>query len=253
MAEGPVAFVCAMPMEAKPLARQLGLRHATVAGGPGWTGTLDGRPVVALVTGMGTRLAAAGIERLLAALTPAYVLVVGITGAVDDETPIGTVIRPTRVVDHATGREHRHHALGPGEAHGALWTTDAITQASDLPALRAQGVVALDMETAAIAQACEAAGVPWTVIRAISDRATDGSVDDEVFHLARTDGTPDPAAVARFLARHPRRIPGLLRMGRDASLAAKRAAEAAIRTVALVPGGSPPPPAGGPPPPGPPT
>jgi adenosylhomocysteine nucleosidase len=253
MAEAPIAFVCAMPMEARPLTKRLGLQRTTVGDGPGWSGTLDGHPVVAVVTGMGTRLAGEGIDRLLSALTPSHVLVVGITGAVDDETPIGTVIRPARVIDHATGREHAHHPLGPGEAEGALWTSDVITPASELPALRAQGVVALDMETAAIAQACEAQGVPWSVVRAISDRATDGSVDDDVFHLARADGRPDPAAVARYLARHPARIPGLLRMGRDASLAARKAATAAIRSVAYLPGGSPPPPSGEPPPPGPPS
>ena len=55
--------------------------------------------------------------------------------------------------------------------------------------------------------------MPWTVFRAISDRATDGSVDDEVFHLSHQDGTPDPRAVARYLVRHPGRIPGLVRHG----------------------------------------
>lgn len=228
MADRPIAFVCAMPMELKPLTRRLGLRPARVGGGPARTGALDGRPVVAVVTGMGTRRAAAGIRRLLDAVTPSQVLVVGITGAVDDDTPLGTVVRPARVIDHATGREHAHHPLGPGEPWGALWTTDVITPAADLPALRARGVVALDMETAAVALACEERGVPWAVFRAVSDRATDGSVDDEVFHLAHPDGTPNPAAVARYLVRHPGRIPGLVRMGRAAALASNRAAEAAI-------------------------
>jgi adenosylhomocysteine nucleosidase len=249
----PLAFVCAMPMELRPLARKLGLRRETVGGVELSRGSLDGRPVVATVTGMGTALAGAGIRRLLDAVTPARVLVVGITGAVDDETVLGTVVRPARVIDAATGREHEHHPPDPGPTAGAMWTTDVITPADELPALRARGVVALDMETAAIAQACEAHGVPWSVVRAISDRATDGSVDDDVFHLARADGRPDPAAVARYLARHPARIPGLLRMGRDASLAARKAATAAIRSVAYLPGGSPPPPSGEPPPPGPPS
>jgi adenosylhomocysteine nucleosidase len=233
--EAPVAFVCAMPMERGPLTRPLGLRRATLGGMRAGEGTLDGRPVVAIVTGMGTELAAAGIARLLAAVTPRLVVVVGITGAVDDDTPIGTVVRPERVIDHATGREHRHEPLGPGDAEGALWTTDVITPASALPALRERGVVALDMETAAIAEACEAHGVRWTVVRAVSDRATDGSVDDELFHLARQDGRPDPAAVARYLLRHPGRIPRLARMGRDSRLAARRAADAAITAVRTLP------------------
>ncbi len=231
VSEAPVAFVCAMPMELVPLTRRLGLRRTELGGAPARTGTLDGRPVVAVVTGMGTELAAAGTARLLGAVTPARVVVVGITGAVDDETPIGTLVLPERVIDHASDREHEHHLLGPGETHGALWTTDIITPAADLPALRARGVVALDMETAAVALACEERGVPWTVFRAVSDRATDGTVDDEVFHLSHQDGTPDPMAVARYLVRHPGRIPGLVRMARDSRLAAGRAAGAAIAAV----------------------
>ena len=231
MAEAPIAFVCAMPRELKPLTKRLGLRRSELGGGRAREGSLDGRPVVAVVTGMGTRCAAAGMRRLLDTVTPSHVLVVGIAGAVEDSTPIGALVVPDRVIDHASGREHRHHLMGPGEGHGTLWTTDVITPVSELPALRAGGVVALDMETAAIAAACEERRVPWTVFRAISDRATDGSVDDEVFHLSRQDGTPSPRAVFRYLLRHPRRIPGLVRMGRDAALAADRAGDAAIAAV----------------------
>jgi adenosylhomocysteine nucleosidase len=228
---GPIAFVCAMPMELRPLTKRLGLERATVGGGPARTGTLDGRDVVGIVTGMGTELATAGIRRLLDAVTPVQVLVVGITGAVDDDTPIGALVLPERIIDHATGREHRHHLLGPGEVHGAMWTTDVITKAHELPALIDQGVVSLDMETAAIAQECEAREVPWTVFRAISDRATDGSIDDEVFHLSHQDGTPDPKAVLRYALRHPLRVPGLAKMGKGAAKATQVAADAAIAAV----------------------
>jgi adenosylhomocysteine nucleosidase len=227
-ASGPVAFVCAMPMELRPLTKRLGLQRAELGGGPARRGHLDGRDVVAVMTGMGTRLAAAGMQRLLGAVTPDQVVVVGITGAVDDETPLGSLVLPERVVDGATGREHRHQLLGPGTTRGLMWTTDVITPPEELPALRARGVVALDMETAAIALACEQREVPWTVFRAVSDRATDGSVDDELFHLSRQDGTPDPRAVARYVARHPQRISQMARMGRAAKAATERAADAAI-------------------------
>jgi nucleoside phosphorylase len=228
----PIAFVCAMPMELKPLTKRLQLRKVDLGGAPGRVGTLaDGRPVVGIVTGMGTQLAAAGMRRLFEATTPTQVVVVGITGAVDDETPIGALVLPERVVDHATGREHRHTLLGPGEVRGTMWTTDVITKASELPALRAQGVVSLDMETASIAQVCEEHQVPWTVFRAISDRATDGSVSDEVFHLSKQDGTPDVGAVVRYLLRHPLKVPGLVKMGRGAQLATERAADAALSAL----------------------
>ena len=229
----PVALVCAMPMELVPLTKRLKLQKSMLGGGPARSGHLpDGRPVVAVVTGMGTELATRGVQRLLNAVTPSQVVVVGITGAVDDETPIGAMVLPERIIDHATGREHRHHLLGPGAVSGAMWTTDVITTADELPALRAKGVVSLDMETAAIAFACEERGVPWTVFRAISDRATDGSVSDEVFKLSRQDGTPDPKAVARYLVRHPHKLPGLLKMGRGAQLATRRAADAALAALA---------------------
>lgn len=231
MGDGPVAFVCAMPMELRPLTRRLSLTPWTEAGRGARQGRLGDRDVVAIVTGMGTALASEGMVRLFDAVLPSVVVVVGITGAVDDDTPIGTVVVPERVVDAASGREHVHRPIDGSTPRGVMWTTDSITPASALPALRAKGVVSLDMETAAIAQACEARAVAWTVFRAVSDRATDGSVDDELFRLSNQDGTPNPRAVLRYLVRHPQRIPRLARMGRDSKLATERAAEAAIAAL----------------------
>jgi adenosylhomocysteine nucleosidase len=106
--------------------------------------------VVAIVTGMGTELAREGTERLLDALPVARVVVVGITGALENETPIGTLIRPEVVVNSATGAEHRPEPFGEQAPHGRMWTTDVlITDPEALADLRDQGVVSLDMETAA--------------------------------------------------------------------------------------------------------
>ena len=52
-----LAFICAMPMELRPLVRKLGLRKTTTDGTTLQSGTLAGREVVAIVTGMGTKLA----------------------------------------------------------------------------------------------------------------------------------------------------------------------------------------------------
>jgi adenosylhomocysteine nucleosidase len=228
---GHLAFICAMPMELKPLVKKLSLRETEINAVTAHTGTLGGRDVVAIVTGMGTKLATEGTERLLDAVAVERVVVVGITGAVENETPIGTLILPEVVVDSATGKEHKPDPLGnEGTPHGKMWTGDVLLSDPDVIAeLRTKGVVSLDMETAAIAEVCERRNIPWSVFRVISDRATDGSVDDEVFKLSNQDGTPNASAIARYFAKHPGRIPQMAKLAKGAKLATERAADAAIR------------------------
>src|SRR6478736_3142955 len=185
-----------MPMELKPLVRKLALRKTKFGAVAVHAGTLGTHEVVAIVTGMGTKLASEATERLLDAVEVERVVVFGITGAVENETPIGTLVLPEVVVDSATGSEHRPAPLGDGAPHGKMWTTDVLnTDLEVVAGLREQGVVSLDMETAAIAESCERRDIPWSVFRVISDRATDGSVDEEVFHLSNQDGSPNPPAI----------------------------------------------------------
>jgi adenosylhomocysteine nucleosidase len=222
-----------MPMELAPLTRKLGLKRTRQGGVQIRTGRLGGREVVAIVTGMGPALATAGLERLLDAVPVDEVAVVGITGALEAETPIGTLIRVEAVVDGASGTEYRpgSSAKEPvGGKPGKMWTTGGLTtDAAELARLRSQGVVALDMETAALAAVCERRGIPWSVFRAISDRASDGSVDDEIFGLSNMDGTPNWVKVMSFFARHPGRLPRMAHLARGAYLGARRAAEAAVQ------------------------
>ncbi len=228
---GTVALLCAMPMELRPLTRRLRLQKDQVGGVTVRSGRLGDHDAVAMVTGMGPRLATEATERLLDAVTPDRVVVVGITGAVDDETPIGTLVVPEVVVDGATGREYQPQRLGRQEPAGKMWTTDIITPPGELAGLRARGVVALDMETAAIAACCERRGIPWSVFRAISDRATDGSVDEDVFALSHQDGTPNGPAILRYVLRHPKRVPRLASLAKGSQRATERAAAAAVDAV----------------------
>jgi len=217
-------------MELRPLARTLSLHKTQMDQLTVSTGRLAGQEVVAIVTGMGTKLASEGVERLLDRVNVSHVVVVGITGALENATPIGTLVLPEVVINSATGAEFRPSPLGDGTPRGKMWTTDGLTtDPEELARLRAQGVVALDMETAAIAEVCERRLVPWSVFRVISDRASDGSVDEEVFHLSDQNGTPNPKAVARFFLRHPGRIPQMIRLAGGARRATEAAAQAAVR------------------------
>jgi adenosylhomocysteine nucleosidase len=223
-----IAFVCAMPMELRALRRLIRLRK----NGPGYVGRIGDRHVVAAVTGVGTALAGAATVRLLDAVDVEWVIVVGIAGAIGNQIPIGTLVLPQLVVSGADGSAHRPTPLRVGTPYGKLWTTDELlldqAQHADL---RVDGVVALDMETAAVAKVCNERGVPWSVVRAVSDRASDGTVDTEIFGLMHPDGSQNLPAVARYLLKHPGALPRLMQLADGAKLASRRAAEAAIKAV----------------------
>ena len=232
MADQVVAFVCAMPMELEPLTRDLGLIATEIDGFAVQTGRLGDRMVVGIVTGMGTALAAAGVERLLDTFDVEHLFVVGIAGAGTHDHEIGVLVMPEVVLHGPSGREHRPTRLGDHEHVGTMHTSDELI--SDLEALvelQARGIVALDMETAAIAHACEARGVPWSVFRAISDRSSDGLVDSEVFAMSNLDGTPNHEAIAAYFEKYPEAAERLAQMGADSVLATENAARAAIAAV----------------------
>jgi adenosylhomocysteine nucleosidase len=224
-----VAFVCAMPMELMPLKRKLSLKKTVVGSLEVYAGSLDNRPIVAIVTGIGSVLAAEGVERLVEAIDIEHVVVVGITGAVDNEAPIGTLVQPAVVVNGATGAEYRPNLLVVGDPRGKMWTSDElITDHDAIARLRANGVISLDMETAAIAEICQRRNIPWSVFRAISDRATEVSLDDEVFQLINRNGTFNVKRIGAYFVKHPGRLPASARLARDAKLAAENAAAAAV-------------------------
>ncbi len=158
-----------------------------------------------------------------------HVVVVGITGGMENETPIGTLILPEAVVHSATGAEYRPASLGEGTPQGKMLTTVGLTTNPDRMAeFHAQGVVSLDMETAAIAHLCDERGIPWSVFRVISDRP-DSNITVELFQMSNLDMTPNQEAIDAYFAKHPDALERLTKLGEDATLAANAAADAAIR------------------------
>jgi hypothetical protein len=90
-----------------------------------------------------------------------------------------------------------------------------------------KGFGAVDMEAAGVAEVCEADHVDWSIYRGISDRPDERIVDQAVFGLSKPDGTADPVAVAKYLARDPRRAKALAHLNRCMQVAARLAADAA--------------------------
>jgi len=218
-----------MPVELKAVVRVFGLqRQASGA----YTGTIGGTEVVATTTGIGTRRARKATEAALAAGDIDHVIVAGIAGAVGTTHGVGDVVIPAVVVDGASGTRYTPAPLEGVAAAGAIWTSDIlVTNSVRLAELGHDGITAVDMETAAVAAVCTSQQVPWSAFRGISDRAGDGSVDDEVLAMTGPDGRPRARAVARFLVRHPAAIPRLARLARDTNRATTAAAVAARHAV----------------------
>jgi adenosylhomocysteine nucleosidase len=226
-----------MPSELRPLIRPFHLRRAGDDKDV-YEGSLGTTRVTAMRTGMGMQSAARVTERILDRARPDHVIVVGVAGGVDERLAIGDVIAPEVVVDGKTWTEYRPDPLRTttGQpASGALHTSDElIVEPERLADLARRGVIALDMETAAVAAVCQQRGCPWSVFRAISDRVSDGIVDDDIFKLSGPDGSPRMAAVVAFVLRHPGRIGHLAKLGRDLQKATTAAAAAAIDACAHV-------------------
>jgi nucleoside phosphorylase len=221
-----------MRSELRPLVRSLSLGRSRSGDALLFAGAVGSVEVVATVTGIGTRAAARTAERVLDSIPVDHLVVVGIAGGIGPSVEIGDLVVPERVLDRSTGAEHRPSRLGDAPMCGTLVTSDGLLVDQDeIARYERQGAVAIDLETAAIAAVCERRGCPWSVFRAISDRADDGSVDAAVFDLAGPEGRPKPYALARFVLTKPWRVPHLVRLGRGARLAASVAAAAVARAL----------------------
>ena len=81
----------------------------------------------------------------------------GICGGLDPDIDVGTLINPEIVVDNASGTEFHHHPPIDDTLAGKLMTMEAATL--DVERSRrflADGFLAVDMESAAVAEVCEA-------------------------------------------------------------------------------------------------
>jgi hypothetical protein len=83
-----------------------------------------------------------------------------------------------------------------------------------------------DMESLHIGRLAQAAGIPWCVMRGVSDSASDGLPLDFNKCLGE-DGGVRTSLVLRELARRPGALPGLIRLGMATSRAAEALAQAA--------------------------
>lgn len=227
-----VAVIAAMPSELQPFVKKMGsMSRETLGDAPLYRGRVGDVEVLATRTGMGTELATEVSDRLLDAFEIDHVIAIGIAGGVGG-VELGQVLTPTVVIDGDDGSRHVPTPPKGITPWGKLRTSGTFSAEKGLmERLEREGINAVDMETAAIGASAERHGCTWSVYRAISDRASDDLVDDEIFGLAHPDGSPDLWAALRYVVRRPWTLPRLIRLGRDARIATEAAADAAIREL----------------------
>jgi nucleoside phosphorylase len=217
-----------MKPELTQIVRSFGLEPVPKDAAFSHRGSVGDWSVATLVTGMGPEKARLATRRALAGGSVDHVMVIGIAGGLSPDLPVGALFVPAAVALYPDGPRYGTHPLGSRRATGALMTTDGLFDDDAVwrPILE-RGFGAVDMEAAGVAEVCEAAGVDWSVYRGISDRPDEHIVDQALFGLSKPDGSADPVALAKYLARDPRRAKTLAQLNRTMQAAARLAADAA--------------------------
>lgn len=230
-----VVVLAPMPLEMDAIVGAFGLSPTADAKGAPWTGRVGDSDVTAIHIGMGPPLTRVATNRLFDLSghehkTVDHVMIAGICGGLDPLIAVGTMINPEFVVDFTSGVSYRHSPPGDSPQAGKLMTTEGVTLDPQLSARFLQGgCIAVDMETSAVAEVCEAHGCPWSVYRCIGDRHFDGLLDERIFAATNPDGSGNRAEIERLMASDPDLLAKLEQLGRDTTMAARLAAEAAAQ------------------------
>jgi len=214
----PIGLICAIPQELAHLRALLSdPQSEQIAHTVFDTGTIDGHDVVLAGSGMG-KVNAALVTTLLADRFGCRTIVFsGVAGGLDPGLAIGDIVVADFVIQHDAGvlEDQRIRTYQPGYAP-VINPTDRLGYRADTALLdrvkqRLAGITvagqivygtvlsgdqylnceatrerlrgelggqAIEMEGGAVAQVCEAFGIPWLVIRALSDLAGGNALFD---------------------------------------------------------------------------
>jgi adenosylhomocysteine nucleosidase len=159
--------------------------------------------------------------------SPHLVIAAGFAGALDPSLSVGSVVVGSEVIESEdqSWRTAIPAELGDHVCGRILTSESLVTRAAKKRSLfRETRAIAVDMESAAIAEACQAKRIPCAVVRAISDTAaTDLSPGLE--RLLSKGRVSWPQALGAIV-RHPSLIGEFQRLARDTRLAARNLADA---------------------------
>jgi adenosylhomocysteine nucleosidase len=211
----PLGLLCAMAEEIAAFGETFRINASyEIAGFRFLAGELDGARVVMAETGIGKVNAALAAGLMAARFDARGLMVTGVAGALAPDLRTGDWVVADRLIQHDYGamidrrlvryqpgvpplpgfaqthgygldadlRANIHKALAGNAAprFGTILSGDTFLNCGETrEALFGEtGALAIDMESAAVAQVAERFGLPWVALRAISDGADGDSADD---------------------------------------------------------------------------
>lgn len=198
-----IAIIGAMDQEVAILREKMENKESTtIANCEFIKGTLEGKDVVLLQSGIGKVNAAMSTTILLERYNPEYVINTGSAGGFHTELSVGDVVISTEVRHHDVDVTHFNYVFGQVPGMPAAYTADAelmtlaekaigktgdvkvvkggiatgdsfIGRADQALAIRDkfENLYAVEMEAAAVAQVCHQFNKPFVIIRSLSDIA----------------------------------------------------------------------------------
>ena len=233
--DGPIGIMCALPREQELLLAAIGdpapMSHPGIEARQG---SLDDHVVVIAAAGVGKVNAAITATLMVERLGCRALVLSGVAGGLSAEVGIGDIVIADRVIDIDYGRltpegrivyqpgvlpipeerpdpgylvpepllgrlRERLAETGLEATLGTILTTDAyLASPRERDELAGEwDGLAVEMEGSALCGVAERFGVPWLVVRALSDRAGEDSLDD--FNAFMDAAAADSARLVREL------------------------------------------------------
>ena len=231
----PIGIMCALPQEQELLLAAIGdpapRSYPGIEAREGW---LDGYPVVIAAAGVGKVPAAITATLMVERLGCRALVLSGVAGGLSEDAHIGDIVIAERLIDVDYGRltpegrivyqpgvlpipverpdpgyrlpealveriRERLAASGSEATLGTILTTDSyLASARERDAWSGEwAALAVEMEGSALCGVAERFGIPWLVVRALSDRAGEDSLDD--FNAFLDAAAADSARLVREL------------------------------------------------------
>jgi adenosylhomocysteine nucleosidase len=181
-----------------------------------------------VLTGIGIKTFDFAVAGCLKAAGLDLVLSSGLAGSLKPEYSPGEIVVPRKVgtLRDAGGIALPLRLVSLSESKGAkvietLLTSDRIIETHEEKSRLSNFAEAVDMESFHVARAFTDEGVPFVIIRAISDGSEEDLPVDFTTCLT-PEGRVRPGALLKELFERPARIPGLIRFGRQSRSAARK-------------------------------